>query len=180
MIIILLGEGCNISWNMQKINLKGKSSVFEWFLSVSFKDINYIIDKILNDIPITINKRIGERDIYLDTTEIRSSHYNLDNFPEILTRRVARFKDDILSGEPILFIREEHNAYKTTDGDINTFKNLIHKFNPDCNFRLLLLMPFEVRWEPLQIENVYHKENLRDRFNLLEYIQEIKLNAFLR
>jgi hypothetical protein len=175
MIIILLGEGCNISWNMQKINLKGKSSVFEWFLSVSFKDINFIIDKIINDIPIRITKRIEfERDIFLDTTEIRSAHYNLDNFPDRLNRRVARFKDDILSNEPILFIREEHGSYKTTESDINTFKSLITKFNPNCNFRLLLLMPFEVRWDPLQIKDVYHKENLRDRFNLLEYIQEIE------
>lgn len=174
MIIILLGEGCNISWNMQKINLKGKSSIFEWFLSVSFKDINFIIDKILNDIPITINKRNNERDIYLDTTAIRSAHYSLDNFPEILKRRVTRFKDDILSDEPILFIREEHSSYKTTESDINTFKSLITKFNPNCDFRLLLLMPFEVRLDPLQIKDVYHKENLRDQFNLLEYIQEIE------
>ena len=174
MIIIILGEGCNISWNMKKINLKGKSSIFEWFLSVSFKDVNFIIDKILNDIPIRINKRPDERDIYLDTTEIRSVHYSLDNFPEILKRRVTRFKDDILSNKPILFIREEHNVYKTTESDIHTFQNLIKTFNPDCNFRLLLLMPLEVRWEQLQIEDVYHKENLRDNFNLLEYIQEIE------
>ena len=174
MIIILLGEGCNISWNMQKINLKGKSSIFEWFLSVSFQDVNYIIDKILNDIPIEINKRPDERDIYLDTTEIRSAHYSLDNYPDRLKRRVTRFKDDILSDEPILFIREEHSSYKTTESDINTFKSLITKFNPNCDFRLLLLMPFEVRLDPLQIKDVYHKENLRDQFNLLEYIQEIE------
>lgn len=175
MIIILLGEGCNISWNMQKINLKGKSSIFEWFLSVSFKDVNFIIDKIINDIPIRITKRIEfERDIFLDTTEIRSAHYNLDNFPDRLQRRVARFKEDILSNEPILFIREEHSSYKTTESDILEFKSLITKFKPNCNFRLLLLMPLEVRWSPLQIEDVYHKENLRDNFNLLEYIQEIE------
>lgn len=174
MIIILLGEGCNISWNMQKINLKGKSSIFEWFLSVSFKDINYITNKILNDIPIRINKRTGERDIYLDNTEIRSAHYSLDNFPDRLQRRIARFKDDILSNEPVLFIREEHNAYKTTESDIQTFKSLIGTFNPNCNFKILLLMPFEVIWDKLQIRDVYHKENLRDKFNLLEYIQEIE------
>jgi hypothetical protein len=174
MIIIPLGEGCNISWNMQKINLKGKTGLFEWFLSVSFKDVNYITNKVLNDIPIEINKRTGERDIYLDTTEIRSAHYDLNNFPDRLNRRVQRFKDDILSNEPILFIREEHNAYKTTESDINIFKSLITKFNPNCNFKLLLLMPFEVRWDPLQIKDVYHKENLRDNFNLQNYIQEIE------
>jgi hypothetical protein len=174
MIIILLGEGCNISWNMQKINLKGKSSIFEWFLSVSFKDINFVTNKILNDIPIRINNRPNERDIYLDTTEIRSAHYSLDNFPDRLNRRITRFKEDILSNEPILFIREEHSGYKTTESDINTFKSLIKEFNPNCNFKILLLMPFEVQWEPLQIPDVYHKENLRDNFNLLEYIQEIE------
>lgn len=174
MIIILLGEGCNISWNMQKINLKGKSSIFEWFLSVSFRDVNFIINKIFNDIPIEITKRPNERDIYLDTTEIRSAHYSLNNFPERLQRRVERFKNDILSNEQILFIREENSGYKTTDDDINNFKNLIHSFNPNCNFKLLLLMPFEVQWEPLQIRDVYHKENLRDKLNLLEIIQEIE------
>jgi hypothetical protein len=35
-------------------------------------------------------------------------------------------------------------------------------------------MPFEVRWDPLQIKDVYHKENLRDNFNLQNYIQEIE------
>lgn len=174
MIIILLGEGCNISWSMQKINLKGKSSIFEWFLSVSFQDINYIINKIFNDIPIEIIQRNNERDIYLDKTEIRSAHYNLENFPDRLKRRVERLKKDILSNEHILFIREEHNAYKTTESDIHAFKSLIRNFNPNCKFRLLLLMPFEVRWDPLQIKDVYHKENLRDQFNLPSYIQEIE------
>ena len=174
MIIILLGEGCNISWNMQKINLKRPSSIFEWFLSVSFKDVNFIINKILNDIPIRINNRPNERDIYLDTTEIRSAHYSLDNFTDRLKRRIERFKHDILSNEPILFIREEHNAYKTTESDIIEFKNLIGTFNPNCNFKLLILMPFEVIWDQLRIPDVYHKENLRDNFNLLEYIQEIE------
>lgn len=60
----------------------------------------------------------------------------------------------------------------------HAFKNLIKTFNPNCNFRLLLLMPFEVRWESLKIKDVYHKENLRDNFNLLEYIQEIEKNVF--
>lgn len=174
MIIILLGEGCNISWNMQKINLKGSSSIFEWFLSVSFKDVNFIINKILNEIPIEITKRPNERDIYLDTTEIRSAHYDLNNFPDRLKRRIERFKENILSNEHILFIREENSGYKTTESDINNFKSLIRNFNPKCKYRLLLLMPFEVRWDPLQIEEVYHKENLRDKFNLLEYIQEIE------
>lgn len=174
MIIILLGEGCNISWNMQKINLKGKTGLFEWFLSVSFKDVNFIINKILNDIPIEINKRTGERDIYLDKTEIRSAHYDLNNFPDRLNRRVQRFKDDILSDEHILFIREENSGYKTTESDINLFKSLIEQFSPNCNYKILLLMPFEVRYEPLVMDKLYHKENLRDNFNLLQYIHEIE------
>lgn len=175
MIIILLGEGCNISWGLQKINLRGPTCIFEWFLSVSFKDINIIVEKILNNKPIEITKRPDmERDIYLDITEIRSAHYDLNNFPERLQRRIERFKEQILLNEPILFIREEHNGYITTEDDISNFKQLIETFNPKCNYKILLIMPLEIRRDALQIENVYHKENLRGQFNLLNCINEIQ------
>lgn len=180
MIIILLGEGCNISWHMKDLKLRGPSSIFEWFLSVNFKDVNYIVKKILNDEDIEITKRYGspeiERDIYLDKTEIRSAHYDLKNFPDHLTRRVARFKQQIMSGEPILFIREEHNGYTTTEQDILEFKGLIERFNPKCNYRILLLMPLEIKRQPLVIDKLYHVENLRGQtqVTLLKSIKEIE------
>lgn len=180
MIIILLGEGCNISWHMKAISLRGPSSLFEWFLSVSFQDINFIVKKMLNNEPIEITKRYGspelERDIYLDTTAIRSAHYDLKNFPDHLVRRTLRFREQIMSGEPILFIREENNGYVTTEQDIIEFKSLIEKFNPNCNYRILLLMPFEIKRPKLVIENLYHVENLRDKIQteLLQYIKEIE------
>lgn len=54
MLIILLGEGCQISWDIEKIQKeyslevfdKGKTSLFEWFLSVKFSDINKIMLKL--------------------------------------------------------------------------------------------------------------------------------------
>ena len=178
MIIIPLGEGCNISWKLQKNNLKSKSSIFEWFLSISFKDINKIVHKIVYDEPIEITKRYNdsgiERDIYLHDTAIRSAHYSLDNFPEKLERRIQRFKEQVSSNNNILFIREENNAYNTTVEDIDQFKQLIKIFNPNCNYKILLLMPFEIIKEPLQIEDLYHKQNLRDQDNLLQYIIEIE------
>lgn len=178
MIIIPLGEGCNISWNLEKINLRGPSSIFEWFLSVNFQDINHIVNKIIKNQKIKITKRHGikelERDIFLDDTDIRSAHYDLYNFSEILDRRVKRFREQIMSNEKILFIREEHNAYFTQKEDIDAFKKLINECNPNCNYKILLLMPFEIKREPLQIDGVFHKETLRDQFNLLQYIQEIE------
>ena len=44
--IILLGEGCQISWDFDKLDIKKSRSIFEWFLSVKFTDILYIIKKI--------------------------------------------------------------------------------------------------------------------------------------
>lgn len=176
MINILLGEGCNISWIMQSLNLKGPSSIFEWFLSVSFKDVNYIIKKMLNDEPINITKRYGspeiERDIYLDTTAIRSAHYDLKNFPDHLTRRIERFREQLRSEEFILFIREENNGYITTEQDIIEFKEMIENFNPKCNYKILLLMPFEVKRDPLNVDKLYHCVNLRDnnKESILGYI----------
>ena len=44
MVIILLGEGCQISWDFDKLGIDKSRSIFEWFLSVKFTDILYIIN----------------------------------------------------------------------------------------------------------------------------------------
>lgn len=170
--IILLGEGCQVSWDLEILKLKGSTSLFEWFLSVKFSDINIIIEKIINDEEILITNGMNGN-IFLDTTEIRSSHYTEENFKEILLRRKNRFIEQVKSGKQILFIRKEHAYYDTTEGDIIEFKNLIEKINPACDYKFLLMMPLGKIRDPLDIDRLYHKidENSLDIFR--KYIYEL-------
>ncbi len=173
--IILVGEGCQVSWDLEKLKLKGPTSLFEWFLSVKFSDINNIVKKITNDEEILITDGMYGN-IFLDTTEIRSSHYTKENFKEILLRRKNRFVEQIKSGKKILFIRKEHAYYDTTESDMIEFKNLIEKINPRCDYKFLLMMPLGKTRDPLNIERLYHKidENSLDIFR--KYIYELTMN----
>ena len=139
MIIILLGEGCQISWDVEKLKLDKNRSIFEWFLSVKFPDILHIIKKLSCDEELEITTQEKYKDnLFMDNTDIRSTHYSHTNLKEILKRRGKRFIDDVKSNEKILFIRYEHCEYATTENDIKEFDTLIKNINPECNYNLLI------------------------------------------
>lgn len=157
--IVVLGEGCNISYEMERLSLKGPSSVFEWHLSSYFKDVLTILEMILNeeDIPAKRDDTMPGN-YFMANTRIRSAHYEKADYNEIIARRAQRLRADLMSGNNILFIREE-TPQLITYKDVDTFSNLIRAFNPSCNFKLLVLS------QPDQFEQIVHKDLIHAEFN---------------
>lgn len=175
MYIILLGEGCNISQIVRSYNLDSlrECSIFEWFLSAYFSDVNFILNKVAQgeDLLVTHGEHI--HDLYMDSTRIRSRHYNEAVLSDKLKRRVARFLEQVKSDDTILFIREDKDVI-TTRQDIVEFKKIITQINPLCKYKILLITPHHIQNIEIidNIDNLYQKNNHNLKDNILNYINE--------
>lgn len=174
MYIILLGEGCNISQIARSLNIKNlnECSIFEWFLSAYFSDINIILEKVADGEELIVTGGEHVDNLYMNNTQIRTTHYAKNILGEKLKRRVGRFLDQVKSDDLILFIREDKDII-TTREDIEKFKQIIFRINPNCNYKILLLMPFYHTGDKItDINNLYHKSNYDLKNKLVEYINE--------
>lgn len=178
MIIVLLGEGCQISWDFDKLEINKKRSIFEWFLSVKFTDILYIINKLITREELCVTRQdIYRGNLFMDNTDIRTTHYTESDLVDVLKRRGARFMEQVRSGKPILFVRYEHSEYATSKDDIVQFDKLIKMINADCRYNLLL---FANQGKTKLLEdlpsNVYHVLYNSDINVLDNYIKELEGN----
>lgn len=139
--IIILGRCCRITHDTIDIQLKTETSLFEWVWSDTLTEINSIIQRLIDNKPITIN-RIDGND-YMDGTSIRTSHYVNKDYAEIVKRRAGRFMGDIMNGPDVLFVR--HDALTTITADeVEQFFKLIQTINPSLTFKMLLLSNTEI------------------------------------
>lgn len=168
--IIVLGEGCNISYELERLRLKGPSSVFEWHLSSYFKDVLIILEMILTqqDMYSTRDEILFPGNYFLANTRIRTAHYEKADYIEIIKRRAERLRTDLMSGNNILFIREEIPQLITYE-DVETFSNLIRAFNPNCNFKLLIFS------QPGQLQRIAHKDIIHIEFDKVSNKQWIDI-----
>jgi hypothetical protein len=166
--IVLLGTNCKIVFAMENLKFKNKSGLFDWTESSKFDDILYCIDKLSKeeDLIVTYERPGFPGNVFIDRTDIRSSHYTWEEYKEILKRRSKRFIETINSNNPILFIREDL-FYFTTEDQLINFKELIHKINPNCNYNFLLLSPSE-KYTKLEIDNIFCEINDESKYE--EYI----------
>ena len=120
--IILIGRCCRVSNDMININLKQESSLFEWTWTDTLNEINVIIQKLINNEEIVIN-RIDGND-YMKDTNIKTCHYVNTDYKKIVNRRSLRFMSDVLKNKEVLFIRDD--ALSTIKyEEIQTFFSLI-------------------------------------------------------
>lgn len=139
--IIILGRCCRITHDTIDIQLKTETSLFEWVWSDTLTEINYIIQRLIDNNPIIIN-RIDGND-YMDGTTIRTSHYVNKDYAEIVKRRARRFMGDITGDQDILFVRDDALTTITAD-EVEQFCELIWTINPYLTFKLLLLSNTEI------------------------------------
>ena len=175
-IIILLGRCCKIVCAMQKINLKHKSGLFDWVESNNFEDILYCINKLSQneDLTITYERPGFPGNIFIDNTDIRTSHYTFEEYEKILKRRSDRFIEYIKGNNPILFIREDL-VYFTTQEQLIEFKKIIYKINPDCEFNFLLLSP-EKNYTKIIEDKIFCEINYEEKYeNYINLICKDKL-----
>ena len=166
--IVVLGEGCNISFELERLSLKGPSSVFEWHLSSYFKDVLTILEMILTrkDLYATRDEINWKGNNFIANTRIRTAHYEKADYNEIIARRAHRLREDLMSGNNILFIREEAPQLITYE-DVETFSNLILTFNPACKFKLLVFS------QPDQFKQIVHANLIHTTFDKIANKQSI-------
>jgi hypothetical protein len=135
------------------INLKEESSLFDWTWTNTLNEINIIIEKLINNIPIkTIRKDDSD---FLEDTNIVTSHYINKNYDEIVTRRSKRFLNDIKNNKEVLFIRDDVLGTIKYE-EIQLFYSLIKKINPKLSFKILLLSESD-KFSEIIYPNLYHK-----------------------
>ena len=176
--IILLGEGCQISWDFDKLDIKKSRSIFEWFLSVKFTDILYIIKKIATRQDLKVDSgdhRQYNNNLYMDNTDIRTTHYTIPDLESALKRRSIRFIDQVESNKTLLFVRYEHPGYSTTENDLVEFDELIKLINPNCKYNLLIFANPGKTQLISGIQNVHHILYNNDINVLDKYITELLL-----
>ena len=152
-MIILLGRCCRVSFDMINHNLKGKTSLFEWVWSNTLTEVNIIIEKLINNQPLT-SKRMNGHD-YIEGTNIITGHYLNKNYDEILSRRAKRFINNIKGQKKILFIRDDAVSSIKLD-EIERFFELIKTINPQLSFKFLLLSESNV-YNKITYPNLHHE-----------------------
>lgn len=151
--IILIGRCCRVSKDIININLKSETSLFEWVWTDTLNEINIIMQKLINNEPIIIN-RINGND-YMDGTNIKTCHYQNKNYKEIVIRRSKRIMNDIIKNKDILFIRDDVLGTIKYE-EIQHFYSLIKTINPILSFKMLLLSNRE-KFNEIIYPNLHHK-----------------------
>jgi len=152
--IILIGRCCRVSFDMIDINLKTEASLFEWVWSDTLNEINIIIQKLINNELIIINRNEICQD-YMEGTNIVTSHYLDKNYNEIVIRRSKRLINDIFNNKEILFIRDDALGTITYE-EIEHFYSLIKIINPSLQFKMLLLSN-KNDYKEIIYPNLHHK-----------------------
>lgn len=152
--IIPMGSACRVTWDMIKLNLKAETSLFEWVRSDTLGEVNCILEKLINNVPIEIYRCNGH-DVLVDTL-IRSLHYLNKDFSTILARRSARLLNDIRQNKELLFIRDDQ--YGTIEyEEIAQFCQLIETIHPTLNFKILVLTK-EPMFRPIVHPRLYYRK----------------------
>jgi hypothetical protein len=155
-MIILFGEGCQISWDIEKLKInKVKTGLFEWFLSVKFSDINKIMSKLANNEQLIMTRQ--------------------NEFPNDI--RAARLISNIKSENYLIFIRYEHCEYTTTLEDIELFHSYIMQINPNCQYKLLLFKALDTN-PTLIHDNLIHLSP-KDKINLLNILSDLVSDIYV-
>ena len=143
MIIIPIGSCCEVTYKTEKLEIKNERSLFEWHFSFNFKDIFEVFKKISNEEELIFSTKHC-LNVGIDNTDIYTSHYRvLEKYKDIMNRRKQRLIDNIKGDDNVLFIRQiTDNGVSVfpTSEEIEEFKSYIYKLNPNCKYKILLVI----------------------------------------
>jgi len=172
MVIIPIGDTCNITFLLQNAKIKKQTTLFEWFVS---KKLNYITD-ILNKLANHENPNLTIYGNYLFLDSIYSDHYTLSNFNEIYKRRRDRLIETIVNNNDLLFIRFESNHNECVN-EIDEFINAVKRINPNANTKLFMIAPKKIE-HPLVHTELYNAHS-QDPYCKTNEINELFINGLL-
>lgn len=150
-MIISLGNGCGIAYQLEKANLRNCAFPFDWTRTPSFSKVNTIISNNFEDFTtvklgnvttsfpyletdnftfnnietITATNKYGVK-FFHDIKSKRTSN-DIEEFKEKYDRRIRRFYETIKNNK-VHFIRDEAKCYPNLKKDIIDFTNIISKF----------------------------------------------------
>ena len=163
-MIITLGYHCNITFLNKAINIKNKTSVFEYFECHNLQSITDVITKLTSNPKENVIFLFNNCDaIYLLNSNFFSFHYKLDDYISIFQRRYQRFLDYINNEENIYFVRVNPLGCDTTKNEIELFIESIKRINPNNKINFLLIDTIknnnDIKQITIDINNVlfYHK-----------------------
>lgn len=154
--IIVLGEACNITFELERLGLRGPSSIFEWHVSKDFDDVIKVIHMLHDgkDIFYTTKEDMpGNK--FLAGLDIYTGHYEKVDYMEIMQRRAERFISDVKSEDKIVFVRYDEAELRLTTDQVNRFNETILKINPNCVFKMAVFSPVH-GFTPLVADRVVH------------------------
>jgi hypothetical protein len=139
--LIACGYSCNVSFALQRLNLKGPSGIFEWVITDQLSEMTTLIKSQFKD--ISCERFDDVRHLRIKGTNIWTGHYEQNQYNEILLRRSKRFLDDLKktaeNKTQIVFIRRDSEKYPASLKDIASFFETILQIQPGCNCRMLLI-----------------------------------------
>ena len=150
-IYIPIGDSCAVAYNLDKLKIRTMAFPFDW-AKFKIKELNKILENNFKDYDKIEIVKISEKHCDLEEfsrpTYIVKNPYNvtmahelltldnLDDFKIKLTRRIARFYDNLKN--KIKFVRLETSCYKSSY--IQELDKLIYNLNKICfDYELILI-----------------------------------------
>lgn len=189
--IILLGASCHVTYLKRKWFKAQqldhfvsesehdimKTGVFEWLLSLRFKDILHLIDMMSQNklSEVKIHKSDTDPttmpDDFVGDTQIRTTHYLQADFSTIFQRRAKRFIEEIQSHSHITMIRDDHSPHEEDRvhlEDVIQLQTLIQQINPSVSMDLIVFQHHEL----VKIESEKYKNNKNYKCKIYIYENE--------
>jgi len=150
---------------------------------VCYKNLNNITNVLLkignntddNDIIKVCN---NHNHIYIEDTNIFTSHYTVEEFTPIYKRRRDRLVDCITKNNKILFIRYECDNNEISNKDIDDFQNAIKNINPNSdNMKLLIISKNDLNLNHSFLLNEIYNDIENDSFCTGEKINSFFINT---
>jgi hypothetical protein len=173
--ILPIGQTCNITFLLQNAKIKKETTLFEWFISPSVKDITNVLTNIVHNRDAHIIKQIG-RKVYIGNN-INSDHYTYEDFKTIYQRRRSRLLSTIKSSKKILFCRFEAKPVAYTKEDIDAFINTVLMINKDLEDIKLLLIGPSRKFEHPSLIKVTHDNHSADPYCKGKEINDLFVNT---
>lgn len=171
--IITIGAHCNVSYVIERLEIKSYTGLFEWFESHHLNDITKILQLISDDQTINI-VQATQTTLHMHDSHVCSEHYKLEAYKDIFERRKTRLINDLKNTEGrILFIRNLLVNEKITIEDIHAFKNVIKKINEHLNYKILLVSNIddEKTFIELKDERLIHTYILSDHIKNIYWVE---------
>ena len=173
--ILPIGQTCNITFLLQNAKIKKETSLFEWFISPSVRNITDVLTDIVHGRDAHIIKQIG-RKVYIGNN-INSDHYTCEEFKTIYQRRRSRLLSTIKTSKRILFCRFEAKPDAYTKEDIDAFINTILMINKYLEDIKLLLIGPSRKFEHPSLIKVIHDNHSADPYCTGKEINELFVNT---